>query len=141
MPELTTFVTAVEAAGLEGTLHQEGPYTVFAPNNQAFDKLPSGRLENLLMPANKPELVNILSYHIMVGSLTESEAIRGGRHMTLNGRPLSFSSTIRYTTGPTGRPHPEGSPVLLINRKASVIRGNIECSNGLIQVINNVLMP
>ncbi len=141
MPALTTFVAAVEAAGFEGTFHQEGPYTVFAPTNEAFDKLPSGMLENLFLPANKPELVNIVSYHLMVGSFTESEAIRLGRHMTFNGRPISFTSTIRYTTGPTGRPHPEGSPVLLINDRANVIRRNIQCCNGIIQVIDSVLMP
>jgi uncharacterized surface protein with fasciclin (FAS1) repeats len=140
-PELSTFVEAVEAAGLEGALVGEGPFTVFAPTNEAFNKLPAGELERLLMPENKPELTDILTYHILTGRLSEFEAMRTGSETALDGKSLSFGSTIRYTEWPTGWTSPEGSPVLMINRQATVVERDIDCSNGVIQVIDAVLMP
>jgi len=141
MPELNTFVAAVQAAELEGTLRGQGPFTVFAPTNDAFDDLPEGTLDNLLEPENKAHLTDILTYHVMSGRVTESEAIRAGSEMTLSGRPLSFGSTIQYTKWPTGWTGPEGSPVLLINGQANVVRRNIDCSNGVIHIIDTVLLP
>ena len=140
-PELGTFVAAVQAAGLEGTLREEGPFTVFAPTDEAFDNLPAGTLESLLMRENKAELTDILTYHVVSGRVTEHEAIRAGSDMTLSGRPLSFGGTIRYAYWPTGWTGPQGSPVLLINGQANVVRRNIECSNGVIHIIDTVLQP
>ena len=140
-PELSTFVQAVETAGLEGALVSEGPYTVFAPTNQAFDRLPAGQLDTLLMPENKQQLADVLTYHILSGRLSESEAIRTGSQTAFNGKDLSFGSTVSYTYWPTGWPGPEGSPVLMINRQANIVERNIDCSNGVIHVIDSVLQP
>jgi uncharacterized surface protein with fasciclin (FAS1) repeats len=140
-PELSTFVTAVDAAGLAVTLSQEGPYTVFAPTNDAFDRLPPGNLDRLLNPENRTELAEMLKYHVINGRVTEEEAIRMRTDTALSGEMLNFEGTVQYAEWPAGVEAPSGSTVLRIDRQANVVRGNIRCSNGIIQEIDAVLIP
>jgi len=133
----TTLVTAVKAAGLVDTLSGPGPFTVFAPTNEAFAKLPAGTVDSLLKPENKPALVNILTYHVVAGRMTASDirsAIHagGGRATltTVEGEPLT-------ATMKNGR-------LVLIDVKggmAWVTIPNVMQSNGVIHVVNAVLMP
>jgi uncharacterized surface protein with fasciclin (FAS1) repeats len=133
----TTLVAAVKAAGLVATLSGPGPFTVFAPTNEAFAKLPKGTIATLLKPANKPLLTKILTYHVVAGKL-DSKAIAakiaaGGGKATLKtveGDPLYASmsgSTLVLTDAKGG--------------KSEVTIANVYQSNGVIHVINTVLMP
>jgi len=133
----TTLVAAVKAAGLEETLEGPGPFTVFAPTNAAFDKLPRGTVESLLKPENKAALVKVLSYHVVAGRLTEARlrsAIRAGGGTatltTLAGEPLTaslYDDKIVLTDAQGGTAH--------------IVVGNVIQSNGLIDVIDAGLMP
>lgn len=133
----TTLVAAVKAAGLVQTLEGPGPFTVFAPTNAAFDKLPPGTVESLLKPENKPVLVKVLTYHVVAGKLTEARlrsAIKaGGGTATLTtvaGEPLSVSlydDKITLTDAKGGT--------------STVTIGNVIQSNGLIDVVDGVLTP
>jgi uncharacterized surface protein with fasciclin (FAS1) repeats len=133
----TTLVAAVKAAGLEGTLEGPGPFTVFAPTNEAFDKLPPGTVQSLLKPENKAALVKVLTYHVVAGKLTEARlrsAIRAGGGTatltTLEGEPLSaslYDDKIVLTDAQGGTAH--------------IVVGNVIQSNGLIDVIDAGLMP
>ncbi|MEO8811376.1 MAG: fasciclin domain-containing protein [Caulobacteraceae bacterium] len=133
----TTLVAAVKAAGLVSTLEGPGPFTVFAPTNEAFAKLPAGTVNTLLEPANKPTLVKILTYHVVAGRMTGADIARairaGGGKATLTtveGEPL------------TARMH--GSTIVLTDAKggtADVTIANVMQSNGVIHVIDSVLMP
>ncbi len=140
-PELSTFVTAVDAAGLVMTLSGEGPYTVFAPTNDAFDRMPAGTLERLLNPENRTELADMLKYHVIKGQVTEEEAIRMGTDTALSGQMLNFEGTVQYAEWPAGVEAPSGRTMLRIDHQANVVRGNIRCSNGIIQEIDAVLIP
>ena len=133
----TTLVTALKAAGLVSTLKEDGPYTIFAPTNEAFDKLPPKQLANLLNPENKATLASILSYHVIAGSLTETEIINkikleNGSFtlQTVNGQQLvatlkDNSIVISDTTGHTS---------LITNT-------DIKGENGIIHVVDTVLIP
>jgi uncharacterized surface protein with fasciclin (FAS1) repeats len=133
----TTLVAAVKAAGLVDTLQGAGPFTVFAPTNEAFARLPAGTVETLLKPENKDKLTSILTYHVVPGRLTEAEIdamIRdGGGKATLKtveGEELTFQR---------GAGH-----IWVIDAKgdkAEVTIPNVMQSNGVIQVINKVLLP
>jgi len=133
----TTLVAAVKAAGLVESLEGPGPFTVFAPTNDAFAKLPAGTVETLLKPENKAELVKILTYHVVPGKLTtariRSAIIAGGGTATLTtveGEPLT--ATLLYDR------------ILLTDAKGGETRisiGNVIQSNGLIHVVEGVLMP
>jgi uncharacterized surface protein with fasciclin (FAS1) repeats len=133
----TTLVAAVKAAGLVDTLEGAGPFTVFAPTNEAFARLPAGTVETLLKPENKGMLTSILTYHVVPGRLTEAEIdamIRdgGGKAMlkTVQGEELTFE---RF-----------GGHLWVIDvkgGKAEVTIPNVMQSNGVIQVINKVLLP
>ena len=133
----TTLVAAVKAAGLEETLKGPGPFTVFAPTNEAFEKLPPGTVETLLKPENKAELVKVLTYHVVAGKLTEARlrsAIRAGGGeatlTTLEGEPLTaslYDDKIVLTDAQGGTAH--------------IVVGNVIQSNGLIDVIDAGLMP
>jgi uncharacterized surface protein with fasciclin (FAS1) repeats len=133
----TTLVAAVKAAGLVDTLQGAGPFTVFAPTNAAFARLPAGTVETLLKPENKDKLTSILTYHVVPGRLTEAEIdamIRdgGGKAMlkTVQGDELTFQ---RYA-----------GHIWVIDAKgdkAEVTIPNVMQSNGVIQVINKVLLP
>jgi uncharacterized surface protein with fasciclin (FAS1) repeats len=133
----TTLVAAVKAAGLVDTLEGAGPFTVFAPTNEAFARLPAGTVETLLKPENKGTLTAILTYHVVPGRLTEAEIdamIRdgGGKAMmkTVQGEELTFARS--------------GGHLWVIDAKggkAEVTIPNVMQSNGVIQVINKVLLP
>ena len=133
----TTLVAAVKAAGLVDTLEGAGPFTVFAPTNEAFARLPAGTVQTLLQPENHDKLTAILTYHVVPGRLTEAEIdamIRdgGGKAMlkTVEGEELTFERG--------------GGHIWVIDAKgdkAEVTIPNVMQSNGVIQVINKVLLP
>ena len=123
--DFTTLVTAIKAAGLVDTLKGEGPFTVFAPTDNAFAKLPSGTVENLLKPENKQKLVSILTYHVVSGKVMAADVVKLSNAKTVNGQSL----TIKL----------EGSMVMVDSAK--VTKTDIECSNGVIHVIDAVVLP
>jgi len=120
-----TLVAAVKAAGLVDTLKGEGPFTVFAPTDEAFAKLPKGTVESLLKPENKKKLAAILTYHVVAGKVKAKKAAKLDSAKTVNGAD--------FTIKPTGG-------TLLIN-KSKVVKADIKTSNGLIHVIDAVLIP
>ncbi|GAB6843842.1 putative surface protein with fasciclin (FAS1) repeats [Methylorubrum rhodinum] len=133
----TTLVAAVKAAGLVETLSGPGPFTVFAPTNAAFAKLPPGTVETLVQPQNKAQLTGILTYHVVPGALTARDLMamvkEGGGQATLktvNGGALSVEAKGRkiYVTDTKGN-------------TATVTVANVMQSNGVIHVVNGVLMP
>ena len=120
-----TLVKAVQAAGLVETLKGAGPFTVFAPTDEAFAKLPAGTLDELLKPENKAQLTGILTYHVVGGALKASEVTQSAGAVTVNGQ------MIRFTAG-------DGSAKV---EKALIVKTDIECSNGIIHVIDAVILP
>lgn len=122
--ELSTFVTACKAAGLESVLTGEGPFTVFAPSNDAFAALPHGTLESLLMPENKDQLTQILSYHIVHGKVMTNDASEG-KVPTVQGEEVEIAIS---------------EDMVRIN-DAKVTTPDVEASNGVIHVIDHVIMP
>ncbi len=121
-----TLAAALTAAGLVDTLKSPGPFTVFAPTDEAFAKLPKGTLENLLKPANKDLLVAVLTYHVVPGTVDSRTALKLPGAVTVNGQRLVLAAK-------------DGS--LRLDRNASVVKADIVCSNGVIHVIDEVLMP
>ena len=121
----TTLVAAVKAAGLVDALSNAGPFTVFAPTNAAFDKLPAGTIEGLLQPDKKDVLKNILEYHTYVGSLKIEYMQDGQSFEQVNGGKISISKKDGKT---------------MVNGKATVL-ASIPTSNGIIHVIDEVLLP
>jgi uncharacterized surface protein with fasciclin (FAS1) repeats len=133
----TTLVAAVKAAGLVDTLQGAGPFTVFAPTNEAFDRLPAGTVDTLLKPENKQMLTSVLTYHVVPGRLTEADIDAkikegGGKAMmkTVQGEELTFSR---------GAGHLWVTDVK--GDRAEVTIPNVMQSNGVVQVINKVLLP
>ena len=120
-----TLVAAVKAAGLVETLKGKGPFTVFAPTDEAFAKLPKGTVQSLLKPENKDKLTAILTYHVAAGRLPAADVVRLSKAKTLNGQQVD----IRLQNG----------DVRLDNAK--VIKTDISCSNGVIHVIDAVIIP
>jgi len=120
-----TLTAALKAAGLVETLKGKGPFTVFAPTDEAFAKLPAGTVESLLEPANKQKLTNILTYHVVAGNVKAADVIKLSSAKTLNGQ----SVTIKVVGGK-----------VLING-ATVVNADIAAKNGTIHVIDTVLMP
>ena len=123
-PDFSTLVAAVEAAGLVETLSGTGPFTVFAPTNEAFEALPAGVLDTLLLPENKETLTKVLTYHVVPGEVT-SDLVTAGDVATVEG------STIAITT--------DGG--VQINGTTTVTAVDVEASNGVIHVIDAVLIP
>jgi uncharacterized surface protein with fasciclin (FAS1) repeats len=123
--QFNTLVTALKAAGLVDALKGPGPFTVFAPTDRAFAKLPPGTLENLLKPENKDQLRNILTYHVVAGQVTAGEIVKLHSAKTLEGGSLTIQA---------------GDGEVLINN-AHVIKTDIAASNGVIHVIDTVLLP
>jgi uncharacterized surface protein with fasciclin (FAS1) repeats len=123
--DFSTLVTALKAADLVATLKGKGPFTVFAPTDEAFAKLPSGTVENLLRPENKQKLSSILTYHVVPGKVMASEVVNLSHARTVNGQSLMI--TTRYGFVMVGN--------------AKVIKTDIDCSNGVIHVIDTVLLP
>jgi len=120
-----TLVAAVQAADLEDTLRSKGPFTVFAPTDEAFSKLPPGTLENLLKPENKSQLQAILTYHVVPGKVMASDAAKLTSAKTVNGQNFRITET--------------GSGLMV--DKATVIKADIPASNGVIHVIDQVILP
>lgn len=120
----TTLVTAVQAAGLVDALSNVGPFTVFAPTNAAFEKLPAGTVEGLLKPEKKADLSNILEYHTYVGSLKDYFFKDGQEYEQVNGKKIKI--TVK-----DGKTFVNGSEIV----------ASIAASNGMIHVINDVLLP
>jgi uncharacterized surface protein with fasciclin (FAS1) repeats len=123
-PNFKTLVTAIQAAELTETLSGTGPFTVFAPTDKAFAALPKGTLEKLLLPANKEALQKVLTYHV-VPSAVESTAIKPGSVKTVEGGNVNLKVTSGKVT---------------VN-KANVIQADVKASNGVIHVIDKVLLP
>jgi uncharacterized surface protein with fasciclin (FAS1) repeats len=119
-----TLVAAVKAAGLVETLQGAGPFTVFAPTDEAFAKLPKGTLEDLLKPENKQKLVAILTYHVVPGKVTASD-VKTMKAKTVNGKELSIKVA--------------GGTVTVDSAK--VIKTDVAASNGVIHVIDTVVLP
>jgi uncharacterized surface protein with fasciclin (FAS1) repeats len=133
----TTLVAAVKAAGLVDTLKGPGPFTVFAPTNEAFAKLPAGTVDTLLKPENKDTLVKILTYHVVAGRLSSADLkkeIRAGHGQ----------ATLKTVSGGTLIATMQGSNIVLKDEKggmSTVTVPNVFQSNGVIQVVDTVLMP
>ena len=134
----TTLVAAVKAAGLVDTLSGAGPFTVFAPTNQAFDKLPAGTVDTLLKPENRPLLTKVLTYHVVAGRLSAADLMK---------KVNDGNGTAELTTVEGGKLwvmlH-EGKHILLKDEKgniAMVTIANVFQSNGVIHVIDRVVMP
>lgn len=121
----TTLVAAVKAGELVDVLSNAGPFTVFAPVNAAFDKLPAGTVESLLTPEKKDALINILEYHVFVGVLTAESFQDGQSFGQVNGGNIKITMQ-------------DGKPI--INGKAHIL-ASIPASNGIIHVIDEVLLP
>ncbi len=120
-----TLVAAVTAADLAETLKGEGPFTVFAPTDDAFAKLPAGTVEDLLKPENKEKLASILTYHVVSGKVMAKDVMTLKEAKTVQGGMAMISM--------------EADTVMIDNAK--VVQADIECSNGVIHVIDTVIMP
>jgi uncharacterized surface protein with fasciclin (FAS1) repeats len=123
--QFATLVTAIEAAGLTETLRGNGPFTVFAPTDEAFRRLPTGTVENLLKPENRDQLRAILLYHVVPGRVNAAAARELSTAKTVEGRNI----TIRA----------QGSSLMINN--ATVVRADVGATNGVIHVIDAVLLP
>jgi uncharacterized surface protein with fasciclin (FAS1) repeats len=125
MTDVTKLVAAIKAAGLVDTLKGAGPFTIFAPTNAAFEKLPAGALDNLLKPENKEKLKAILLYHVHAGDAFKAAAAKTGKMTTANGKDLDVVAT--------------GGAVTI--NGAKVVKTDIVGKNGVIHLIDTVLMP
>lgn len=121
-----TLAAALTAADLVGTLKGTGPFTVFAPTDEAFKKLPAGTVENLLKPENKAQLVSILTYHVVSGNVKAADVVKLSEATTVQGGKVS----IKVVDGK-----------VLLNGATTVTATDISASNGTIHVIDTVLMP
>ena len=120
-----TLVAAVQAAGLVETLKGDGPFTVFAPTNDAFAALPAGTVESLLLPENKDQLVKILTYHVVPGKVTSDQ---------LAGQRLNVATVQGQTV------HVDGTDGVKVN-SSNVIIADVDATNGVIHAIDAVLLP
>ena len=133
----TTLVAAVKAAGLVDTLEGPGPFTVFAPTNEAFAKLPAGTVDTLLKPENKDQLVKVLTYHVVPGRITGKDLMKmikagGGK------------AELKTVEGGTLTATDQGGKIMLADEKggmATVAIANVYQSNGVIHVVDSVLLP
>lgn len=136
-PVHTTLVAAVKAAGLVDTLSGPGPFTVFAPTNEAFDKLPSGTVDTLVKPENKAELTKILTYHVVPGRVSSKDLMK----MIKKGHG---KATLKTVQGEDLTATMSGGKIMLADAKggmATVTTADVFQSNGVIHVIDTVLMP
>jgi uncharacterized surface protein with fasciclin (FAS1) repeats len=126
-PNFSTLVAALKAAGLIDTLKGNGPYTVFAPTNAAFAKLPAGTLENLLKPENKAQLVEVLKYHVLQGNVPSKDIQRGETEVnTLQGQAIEVERNVLGN---------------ITIDDAKVIIPDVATTNGTIHAIDSVLIP
>ena len=123
--QFKTLAQALDAAGLVSTLEGPGPFTVFAPTDDAFAKLPAGTLQNLLKPENKAQLVAILTYHVVPGRVMASDVVKAHELKTVEGQPLEIKTS--------------GGAVMVDG--ATVTATDIAASNGVIHVIDHVVLP
>ena len=123
--DFKTLAAALEAADLVETLKGKGPFTVFAPTDEAFEKLPKGTLEDLLKPENKKKLAGILTYHVVPGKVMAAEVTKMKKAKTVQGTDVK----IKVVDGK-----------VMVN-DAEVIKTDIACTNGVIHVIDTVIMP
>lgn len=123
--QFETLAAALEAAGLVETLKGEGPFTVFAPTDEAFAALPEGTVESLLEPENRDQLQAVLTYHVVAGKVMAEDAMGLDSATTVQGQDIAITTM-------------DGS--VMIN-DASVVQADIEASNGVIHVIDGVLIP
>jgi uncharacterized surface protein with fasciclin (FAS1) repeats len=124
-PDFKTLVAAIKAAGLAETLSGKGPFTVFAPTDAAFAKLPPGTLEDLLKPENKEKLVSILTYHVVSGKVKAADVVKLTSATTVNGKAAAIAVA-------------DGAVKV---DAANVVATDIAASNGVIHVIDTVLIP
>jgi uncharacterized surface protein with fasciclin (FAS1) repeats len=122
---LSTLVAAVKAGDLVGVLKSDGPFTVFAPTNEAFAKLPAGTVENLLKPENKAQLVAVLTYHVVPGKVMSKDLKNGQKAKTVQGSEITV--TLK-----------DGKAMI---DNATVTAADIEASNGVVHVIDTVILP
>ena len=122
----STLVAAVTAAGLVETLQGDGPFTVYAPVNEAFAALPEGTVESLLKPENKSKLVDILTYHVVSGKVMAETAVTLDKAPALNKQDIQLKVV---------------DEALTLNGSAKVVKADIDCSNGVIHVIDSVILP
>ena len=122
--DLSTLVSAIQAAGMEETLQGDGPFTVFAPSNDAFAALPEGTLESLMLPENKEELVKILSYHVVTGQMLAADLI-DGKSPTVQGEEVDL---VVSASG------------VMVN-DATVTSSDVQATNGVVHIIDKVIMP
>ena len=120
-----TLAAALQAAGLVETLKGKGPFTVFAPTDEAFAKLPKGTVEDLLKPENKAKLTAILTYHVVPGAVTASQVMKLKDAKTVNGQSVKINAA--------------GGAVMIDG--ARVVKADIRASNGVIHVIDSVILP
>ena len=120
-----TLATALKAAGLVDTLKGKGPFTVFAPTDAAFAKLPAGTVEDLLKPENKAKLVSILTYHVVSGAVSSAQVAKMTSARTVEGQSVKIST--------------KGGGVMIDN--ANVVKADVLASNGVIHVIDSVILP
>jgi uncharacterized surface protein with fasciclin (FAS1) repeats len=123
--DFETLVAAVKAAGLVETLSGDGPFTVFAPTDEAFAKLPKGTVEDLVKPENKDKLTAILTYHVVPGKVMAADVVKLDKAKTVQGKNVR----IRVKDGK-----------VKVNR-ANVVKTDIACKNGVIHVIDAVILP
>lgn len=136
-PDFKTLVTAVKAAKLTDTLAGKGPFTVFAPTNDAFAKLDAGTVENLLKPENRDQLAKVLTYHVVAGEVTAAALVQ---------QIQAGGGTAKLTTveGSQLTAKLDGDKVILVdenNRTATVTKTDLMQSNGIIHVIDTVVLP
>ena len=123
--QFNTLAAALDAAGLVDTLKGDGPFTVFAPTDEAFAKLPAGTVENLLKPENKDQLIAVLTYHVVPGKVKAADVVNLDNATTVNGQDVAIQVA--------------DSGVRINN--ANVIKTDIGASNGVIHVIDTVILP
>ena len=123
--DFSTLVAAVKAAGLVETLSSSGPFTVFAPTNEAFEKLPAGTVEDLLKPENKAKLVKVLTYHVVPGKVMAKDVVSLKSAKTVEGSEIAIAVN--------------GGTVTVDNAK--VVKTDINSKNGVIHVIDAVILP
>jgi transforming growth factor-beta-induced protein len=120
-----TLVAAVQAAGLVDTLKGDGPFTVFAPTDEAFAALPEGTVEALLKPENRDQLIAVLTYHVVPGKVTAADVVKLSNATTVNGAPVTISTSY-------GKVKID---------EATVVQADVIASNGVIHVIDRVILP
>jgi uncharacterized surface protein with fasciclin (FAS1) repeats len=125
-PDFSTLVAALKAADLVATLDGNGPFTVFAPTNAAFEKLPAGTVENLLKPENKAQLTAVLTYHVVAGNVMAADVVKLSEAKTVQGSAVAIAVA-------------DGK--VRLNDAATVTATDIKASNGVIHVIDAVILP